>query len=112
MKYHLRPLPCRPWTLLEMSSRLTESHYENNYGEARGARPAEDSRGAPRLWLNVGQPMRPLAILGWIFRTVRVWRILKRTRRQLAELDDRQLRDVGLTRGQALREHSKPFWKL
>jgi uncharacterized protein YjiS (DUF1127 family) len=68
------------------------------------------ARGAPGVWPKVGQvcirsPLRR------IFQTMRVWRILKRTRRQLAELDDRQLRDVGLTRGQALGEHSKPFWK-
>jgi len=107
MPYASRTLPHR--TCEELAIKEPTKYFSNG---ARGARPGEDSRGAPRLWLNVGQPMRPLAILSWIFRAVRVWRILKRTRRQLAELDDRQLRDVGLTRGQALREHSKPFWKL
>ena len=32
-------------------------------------------------------------------------------RRALRELDAEQLRDVGLTRGEALREADKPFWK-
>ena len=104
MPYASRTLPHRPRE--ELAMKEPTIYFSNG---ARGARPGKDSRGAPRLWLNVGQPMRPLAILS---RAVRVWRILKRTRRQLAELDDRQLRDVGLTRGQALREHSKPFWKL
>jgi len=34
MRYHLAPLFCRPWTLNGISSRLIESHYENNYGDA------------------------------------------------------------------------------
>ena len=34
------------------------------------------------------------------------------TRRRLLELDDHALRDIGLTRAQALDEALKPFWKL
>jgi Fe-Mn family superoxide dismutase len=34
MRYHLAPIPCRPWLLNSLSSRLIESHYENNYGGA------------------------------------------------------------------------------
>lgn len=33
------------------------------------------------------------------------------TRRQLLELDAEQLQDIGLTRGQALAEGMKPFWR-
>jgi uncharacterized protein YjiS (DUF1127 family) len=32
-------------------------------------------------------------------------------RRALAELDDRLLRDIGLTRDQARHERADPFWK-
>jgi uncharacterized protein YjiS (DUF1127 family) len=35
----------------------------------------------------------------------------RRERRDLRELDDRQLYDVGITRAQAERESRKPFWK-
>jgi uncharacterized protein YjiS (DUF1127 family) len=35
---------------------------------------------------------------------------LHRSRRQLAELDDRLLRDIGLDRGNARYEASKGFW--
>ena len=35
---------------------------------------------------------------------------LHRSRRQLAELDDRLLRDIGLDRGNARFEASKGFW--
>src|SRR5262245_29164697 len=34
MKYQLAPLFCRPWLLNGLSTRLIESHYENNYGGA------------------------------------------------------------------------------
>jgi len=34
MTYRIAPLFCRPWTLNNMSPRLIESHYENNYGAA------------------------------------------------------------------------------
>ena len=35
---------------------------------------------------------------------------LRRSRRQLAELDDRLLRDIGLDRGKAHYEAGKGFW--
>ena len=34
MHYQLTPIPCRPWTLSYLSTKLIESHYENNYGGA------------------------------------------------------------------------------
>jgi len=34
MRYRIAPLFCRPWTLNGLSSRLIESHYENDYGSA------------------------------------------------------------------------------
>jgi Fe-Mn family superoxide dismutase len=34
MRYPLAPIPCRPWLLNNLSARLIESHYENNYGGA------------------------------------------------------------------------------
>jgi Fe-Mn family superoxide dismutase len=32
MRYQLTPIHCRPWLLNGLSTRLIESHYENNYG--------------------------------------------------------------------------------
>jgi uncharacterized protein YjiS (DUF1127 family) len=40
------------------------------------------------------------------------WRERMRTRRQLAMLDDRLLRDIGITRLQARSEAEKPFWRV
>ena len=39
------------------------------------------------------------------------WRERARTRRALRALDDRELWDMGLTRGDADFETSKPFWQ-
>ncbi len=46
----------------------------------------------------------PIAIL-------RVWCQRARGRRALADLDERLLRDIGVTRNQALREARKPVWQ-
>lgn len=40
-----------------------------------------------------------------------LWAARHRQRRELRELDERLLRDIGLTRGEALREAAKPFWR-
>jgi hypothetical protein len=34
MRYQLKQIYCRPWTLSGLSLKLLESHYENNYGGA------------------------------------------------------------------------------
>ena len=40
-----------------------------------------------------------------------LWARRKRARPRLADLSDHMLRDVGLTRADALHEASKPFWR-
>jgi uncharacterized protein YjiS (DUF1127 family) len=44
-------------------------------------------------------------------RMINTWISRSRQRKQLAKLDDRLLKDIGLTRSQAEIEISKPFWK-
>lgn len=44
--------------------------------------------------------------------TMLTWRERVRTRRQLLTLDDRLLKDIGLTRTQAFGEAEKPFWRV
>lgn len=52
------------------------------------------------------------------FTLARLWRHGRRAlavwqeRRLLAQLDDRALRDIGLSRGDAYRESSRPWWDL
>jgi uncharacterized protein YjiS (DUF1127 family) len=40
-----------------------------------------------------------------------VWLERSRQRRQLAQLSDHMLRDIGLTRADAWHEAEKPFWR-
>lgn len=42
---------------------------------------------------------------------LREWRRRSRSRAALAALDDRMLRDIGVTRCDARREIDKPFWR-
>ncbi len=42
---------------------------------------------------------------------IRAWRHVARSRFELNELDDRQLKDIGVTRSQALIEGRKFFWQ-
>lgn len=39
------------------------------------------------------------------------WRINWRTRRQLTQLDHSQLKDIGVSLGDATEEARKPFWR-
>jgi uncharacterized protein YjiS (DUF1127 family) len=41
----------------------------------------------------------------------REWRRRARSRAELARLDDRMLRDIGVTRVEVLHEIGKPFWR-
>lgn len=43
--------------------------------------------------------------------TLRQWRRRVRERGQLAQLDDRMLKDIGLTRADAEFLTNKPFWR-
>jgi uncharacterized protein YjiS (DUF1127 family) len=39
------------------------------------------------------------------------WLQRARSRRVLAQMDERMLHDIGITRDTALSEHEKPFWR-
>jgi uncharacterized protein YjiS (DUF1127 family) len=47
-----------------------------------------------------------------VFTTIVEWQDRARQRRRLSELDDRMLKDIGLTRADVHREVEKPFWML
>lgn len=55
--------------------------------------------------------VRPLALLLAAWGQVARWWQLAEQRRLLAMLDERALKDIGLSRAQALEEGRKPFWK-
>lgn len=50
-----------------------------------------------------------LFLAGWSWCMTRIDK--RRSRNTLADLTDEQLRDIGLTRAQAIREASQPFWR-
>src|SRR5215470_18006902 len=57
-------------------------------------------------------PQRRLSgFLSGMRATLREWRWRKNGRLELARLDARMLRDIGLTRAEAEREINKPFWR-
>jgi len=51
------------------------------------------------------------ALLGTLGATLRTWQIRVRQRRELRDLDDAVLRDVGISRAQARFSAEKPFWR-
>mgnify|MGYP006155648127 FL=1 len=51
-----------------------------------------------------------LPSLAGMWRMLRRWRQLARERGQLARLDDAALKDLGLSRADALQEAERPFW--
>lgn len=55
------------------------------------------------------QPLRKSLILR-IWETLETWAERRRSRRELAGLDDRMLKDMGVCSAEALKESSKPFW--
>jgi uncharacterized protein YjiS (DUF1127 family) len=46
------------------------------------------------------------------FERLLLWHELARQRRQLEMMDDRMLKDIGLTRADVESEAQKPFWRL
>ena len=46
-----------------------------------------------------------------LLKTLGMWIDRAHQRKQLAKLDDRMLKDIGITRIEANREIAKPFWR-
>ena len=68
----------------------------------------------PTLTRSLAAPRRTGAIVELLQRLAiiaKTWQRRARERAQLAALGDRDLRDIGLTRADQLRECSKPFWR-
>ena len=55
--------------------------------------------------------IRPGSLVVRVFGALLDWNDRYRQRLHLGQLDDRMLRDIGLSRADALSEHEKPFWR-
>jgi uncharacterized protein YjiS (DUF1127 family) len=73
------------------------------FGTAVQRRPSQ--RSGARAW------RRTHAALRHAVAVLREWRRRSRDRAALASFDDRMLRDIGVTRVDALFEINKPFWR-
>ena len=56
-------------------------------------------------------PRRETSIWHEIVKLLRLWRRRIRNRRELASLDHRMQRDIGVTPADIARECEKPFWR-
>jgi uncharacterized protein YjiS (DUF1127 family) len=66
------------------------------------------------IQLTIALDGKPIHLSNGFGRTIdrfREWRRRARSRRELSELGDDVLGDLGLTRVDAAREASKPFWR-
>lgn len=61
----------------------------------------------------VGMPARQFTVgaLRHLGGTISSWLARSRQRKALAELDDRMLREIGITPTEAIREAGRPFWR-
>lgn len=66
---------------------------------------------APQAKRRIEWGRLPTAVLRRAVAVLREWRRRSRERAQLACLDERMLRDIGVSRGDVLREINKPFWR-
>ncbi|WP_261841447.1 DUF1127 domain-containing protein [Aliamphritea ceti] len=80
--------PCyKPEKLNLNANRATQATTQNKLQKTADKQPGLQIEGRLKLWLH-----------NW------------RTRRQLAQLDSAALKDLGLSRADALNEADKPFW--
>src|SRR5215469_1369513 len=75
------------------------------------ARRPRTKAGIPREIQWQASRRRLSGFLRGVWATLREWRRRKNGRLELARLDERMLRDIGLTRSEADYEINKPFWR-
>jgi uncharacterized protein YjiS (DUF1127 family) len=81
----------------------------SNYSRQGLALPCEPAG----MRISLQQSVSSISAGGWL-RTLEVWIDRSHQRRQLgelAELNDYLLKDIGVSREQAMREAAKPFWR-
>ena len=64
-----------------------------------------------RQWQSRSRHGSAFAAIEVMLAFVRVWRERRRTRRQLAAMSERELRDIGIYWSDIASETGKPFWR-
>ena len=59
----------------------------------------------------IGLLSRAIYLLQSALRLVGIWADRAKKRRQLAQMSERQIKDIGATRSDVVREINKPFWE-
>ena len=59
-----------------------------------------------------GERAKRTGALSALWLRLEVWRDRRRKRRMLMAFSDKQLKDIGISRCDAMGEYSKPFWRL
>ena len=76
--------------------------------QAAAERPAHDANLGHGLSVVLASTLKAVA---WAADRIDEWQARARSRRELMTLDDRTLQDIGMSRGDAYMEYSKPFWR-
>lgn len=78
--------------------------------EAKGQRIVNDVN-MSQITGNVYTVMTtPKHMINKVLTKIRAWREVSRQRRELRELSDNQLKDIGISRADAIREAHRAFW--
>lgn len=64
----------------------------------------------PTIW-SVARPKTIISAIGALIEQLQTWSDRARQRQALAALSDHQLKDIGLSRADTMRETVKPFWQ-
>lgn len=86
-------------------SKIISYHVANRHLLADGTNTFRDRVSLRKRMLRWQQELRHFRSL------LRLWRWRMRQRRELAQLSDFMLKDIGVSRMDAISEASKPFWK-
>jgi uncharacterized protein YjiS (DUF1127 family) len=76
-----------------------------------GTAAGRSSRIAPQIVRRRAVRRSLREVLTSVLAMLRKWRRRSRQRAELARLDERMLRDIGVTPGDVWHEISKPFWR-
>ena len=95
---------------LYRSTRISRAWNPKTKADLPRAAPWRPAR-IPEETLRQAFPHRLTGFLNGVGAVLREWRRRRNGRLELARLDERMLRDIGLTRVDAEYEMNKPFWR-